>query len=87
MGEKERRLVGRRKHLHAFMSRLREKAEGKNQKLRTKHGLDQGLLRREDKSQNFYIKIRAWCEKAHLKGVITAGSGGVGWDGTRSNPG
>lgn len=46
--EKERRLVGRQKHLCAFLFKLREKMEGKNQNIRIELGLNYGLLRKEE---------------------------------------
>ena len=60
--------------------------EGKNQKM-TKLGPDHGLLRREGQSLNFQIEVRSWRKKGHLKGIIIAGSEGMGWNGMRSNPG
>lgn len=51
--ERERRLHGRQEHLCALILELREKMEGKNQKIRNELGLDLGILRREDQLLNF----------------------------------
>lgn len=50
---RERRLEGRKKHLHALVWKLREKMQGKNQKISTELELDLGILMREDQLLSF----------------------------------
>ena len=57
-GERKRRLHSRKQYLHALVLKLRERMEGKSQKIRNELGLDLGILRREDQLLNFEMEVR-----------------------------
>lgn len=65
--EKERRLAGRQKHLCAFLFKLREKMEGKNQNIRIELGTK---LWTSKERRIFRLKLDFGMKKDNLKRII-----------------